>query len=1130
MEAMTETPESRPATVERWLGTRLNLDTLQLIFIGLVLLAVLTRFVHLGDRVMSHDETTHVYFSWLLEQGRGYQHDPLSHGPFQFHAIAFSYFLFGDNDASARVPAAVAGVLTVALIWAFRRWLGRTGAVVAGAMAVVSPFLLYYSRYARNEALVAAEALLMVWAVFRYFETRRPKQLYILAAALALMYVTKETAFIYVAQLSFFLGVYFIWRVLSSAWPGNPLKWGFMAGTAAGLLGLGSALAYFFVLRTEAGDANTIATTPLVQILALIGIAGFVVAGVTLIRGFGQRLRTAFPSLDILVVTMTLTIPQLAALPSQILGWDPLAYQDQVQLNQTIAVAVGLGLISLGIGLAWHWRRWLISAAIFFTLFTLFYTTFFTHPFGFFTGLVGSLGYWLVQQGVQRGTQPLYYYVLIQIPIYAYLPAMGSVAAGVIGLRSWIRGQSPADNEADEDVAIPADEAEAPDEPQADLVVPEVQHFPVLLYIGYWVVTSLIAFSFAGERMPWLTVHLTLPMILLSGWVFGGFLDRLDRNVLGKAAGWLTLAILAIGLLALARALGVLLGSVPPFSGQGLDQLRATSGLIIDLATVTLAAVALWRVAPNSSWLALRRLAGLVSLVILFFLTARAAFRAAYVNYDEATEFLVYAHSARGPKTALAQIEDLSRRTTGGLDIKVAYDNDTSYPYWWYLRNYPNALFYQDNPTRQLADYPVILAGQQNWSKVESLLRGQYQTFEYNRLWWPMQDYFDLNWNRIWGAISSPDYREALWQIWFNRDYTDYGKVTQKDMSLRNWSPANKMRLYVRNDMAALIWDAGPTEVTAAAPQTQTDPYADGTVQLNPDVVVGEGGVGPGQLNRPRDAALAPDGSLFVADAGNGRVEHYAADGTFLNAWATFLDPSQSPPAPFGQAWGGIGVAPDGTVYVADTWNHRIEHFSPDGQLLGQFGTFGQAESPTAFWGPRDVMVDSQGRVFVSDTGNKRIVFFDSQDRPLGVIGQQGIDLGQFEEPVGLAMGPDGRLYVADTWNQRIQVFEESSPNQFQAVDEWPMEAWFGQSLDNKPYLAAAPDGHVCASDPEGYRILCFSPDGKFDMAWGDYGQGPGQMDLPTGLIFDPDCRAWVVDTGNNRLERFEPGICAAGP
>lgn len=1123
---MTQPPEPSPSPVERWLGGRLSLDTLQLIFAGLLVLAVLTRFIDLGARVMSHDETTHVYFSWLLEQGRGYQHDPLSHGPLKFHLIAFSYFLFGDNDAAARVPAAVAGVLTVGLIYLFRRWLGRTGAVVAGAMALVSPFLLYYSRYARDEALVAAEALLMVWAVFRYFETRSPRHVYILAAAMALEFATMEVAFILVAQLALFLGVYFVWRVLSGPWATAGRKWSFLAGTVIGVLGLLASLGYFFILRTEAGAETTIAASPWVILLAALGLAGLALAVAMLILNFGRRLRTDFPSLDLLVICMTLVIPQLAALPAQALGWDPLAYSDPAQLNQTIAVAVVLGLISLGIGLAWNWRRWLIAAGVFFALFTLFYTTFFTHPFGFFTGLVGSLGYWLVQQGVQRGSQPLYYYVLVQIPVYEFLPAIGAIAAGVMGLRAWRRGAAGA--------AEPSGAAVASPEPVPDATSgsppPEAPAFPALAYIGYWTVTSVLAFSFAGERMPWLTVYLTLPMILLSGWAFGRVIDSLDAQLLRKGSVWLILGLSLLGLLALARGVGELLGGIPPFSGAELDQLRVTSGLIIDLGVAAVTAFAIFRLAPGVAWGELRRLAGLVVIGVLFFLTARAAFRAAYVNYDEATEFLVYAHSARGPKTALAEIQDLSERTTGGLDIKVAYDNDTSYPYWWYLRDYPNALFYQDNPTRQLADYPVILAGQQNWSKVDSLLRGQYQTLEYNRLWWPMQDYFDLTWPRIWNALSSPEYRQALWQIWFNRDYKDYGALTGQDFSLPNWTPANKMHLYVRNDVAALVWDAGPAAV-AAAPPEQTDPYAAGTVQFNPDVVVADFGQATIPFNGPRGMAVAPDGSVYVADTGNHRVVHVAEDGSLISTWGALGDLSQgadqAPPGTFNQPWD-VAVAPDGTVYVADTWNHRIQHFTADGQPLGMFGTFGQAESPTAFWGPRDVLVDSKGRVFVSDTGNKRVVFFDSQDRPLGSFGTQGIDLGQFEEPVGLAMDAAGRLYVADTWNQRIQVFDETQPNQFEAVAEWPLEAWFGQSLDNKPYLAASPDGHVCTTDAEGYRVLCFGADGQFTLSWGDYGQGPGQLNLPTGIEFDAQCRAWVVDTGNNRLQRFEPGVCGA--
>ena len=65
----------------------------------------------------------------------------------------------------------------------------------------------------------------------------------------------------------------------------------------------------------------------------------------------------------------------------------------------------------------------------------LLYTTIFTNSDGFFTGTIGSLGYWIVQQGVQRGSQPWYYYLLVQIPIYEFLPALGLILAIILGLK-----------------------------------------------------------------------------------------------------------------------------------------------------------------------------------------------------------------------------------------------------------------------------------------------------------------------------------------------------------------------------------------------------------------------------------------------------------------------------------------------------------------------------------------------------------------------------------------------------------------------------------------------------------------------------------------------------------------------
>ena len=132
--------------------------------------AILTRFVNLGARVMSHDESLHTRYSYNLYHDGSYQHTPLMHGPLLFHVTALMYFLFGDNDFTARLYPAILGVLIVLSPYLFRRWLGRTGALLTSIMFLISPLLMYYNRYIREDTPAIFFTLVMVYALLMYLD------------------------------------------------------------------------------------------------------------------------------------------------------------------------------------------------------------------------------------------------------------------------------------------------------------------------------------------------------------------------------------------------------------------------------------------------------------------------------------------------------------------------------------------------------------------------------------------------------------------------------------------------------------------------------------------------------------------------------------------------------------------------------------------------------------------------------------------------------------------------------------------------------------------------------------------------------------------------------------------------
>lgn len=1155
-----------------------------LLFALVLLLAIISRFYILGDRVMSHDETIHVYHNaWSLFTGEGYRHDPLSHGPFQTHIVALAYFLFGDSDLSARIPAVLFSIASVGFVWYYRRYLGKAGALAAAVMMLISPYMLYYGRYVRNEAFAAFCGLVTVWGILRYIETGKAFYSYAVIASMALHFTVKETSFIYAAQALLFLGLFFVYQISQKTWKNRGYRAPFWIALTCAIAALGGAVGYglfgnkLAILTAKETVAPAVpgeaVSTPMVQgdsqivlILGFIGLIAFVAAIVFLMRGYSLKALRQERSLSLLIILGSMVLPQLSAFPVRMVGWNvPTNATSVMGLNLTdiwhiAAFLVPMLVVSIVIGVWWDARLWLVNAAIFYAIFTVFYTTVFTNGPGFFTGMVGSLGYWLEQQGVKRGSQPGYYYLLVQIPVYEYLPALASLLGlGFLFTRKKptsvpetvlpageatrspaytgeIEPPQPAETIPweiheeqqqpveflpwEQEAALDLDDDTTDGEIDVNATIPEVDQpvepAPAIALLVFWVVSSLLAYTLAGEKMPWLTVHMTWPMVLFGGWAIGQLLDQVDWQLFRNARGWLFFLLLPLFVFSLYSTIGVFLGTNPPFQGKTLDQLENTSTFLTSFLFTIGSGIGLYQCVKTWPGQQFVKIVVVFMFSVMAVLTSHTAAQANYINYDNANELLVYAHSAGGVKEAMALIEDISVRTTDGLNIPIAFDGE--YPFWWYLRNYKNMQYFGSTPTRSLREVPVIIVGQSNFSKIEPVVGQAYIKFEYNRLWWPNQDYFNLTWERIWNAVRDPQMREALLKIWLDRDYRLYGKVTNRDMSLQNWSPAERFRLYIRKDIVAQVWNFG---AAAAASSVTADPYEGKGVKLTADKIIGSPGSQPGQFQRPRKLAVAPDGSLYVADTDNHRIQHLSVNGDVLHTWGSFGDVAQGSVSggQFNQPWG-IAVGPDGSVYVADTWNHRIQKFTAQGEFIAMWGYFGQAETPEGFWGPRDVVVDAKGQVFVTDTGNKRVVVFDADGKFITQFGELGMGAGQFDEPVGLAAAADGTIFVADTWNQRIQVFTSTSAG-YVANNLWEIAGWYGQSLDNKPFLAVDAAGHVFASDPEGYRILEFTSQGEFIRYWGDFGSTADTFGLAGAVAVDSLGGVWVTDTANGRLMHF---------
>ncbi len=128
-------------------------------------------------------------------------------------------------------------------------------------------------------------------------------------------------------------------------------------------------------------------------------------------------------------------------------------------------------------------------------------------------------------------------------------------------------------------------------------------------------------------------------------------------------------------------------------------------------------------------------------------------------------------------------------------------------------------------------------------------------------------------------------------------------------------------------------------------------------------------GAGPGEFLFPCGVAVAADGTLFVSDGLNGRVQVFARDGAFRREFGHLGDV----PGTFARPKG-ISLDRDGNAYVVDAAFNNVQMFDPEGRLLLAFGAFGSG--PGELWLPLGVWVDRDDRIYVADRYNGRVQEF----------------------------------------------------------------------------------------------------------------------------------------------------------
>ncbi|HEV2858090.1 MAG TPA: NHL repeat-containing protein [Solirubrobacterales bacterium] len=270
----------------------------------------------------------------------------------------------------------------------------------------------------------------------------------------------------------------------------------------------------------------------------------------------------------------------------------------------------------------------------------------------------------------------------------------------------------------------------------------------------------------------------------------------------------------------------------------------------------------------------------------------------------------------------------------------------------------------------------------------------------------------------------------------------------------------------------------------------------------------GSTGSGAGQFEHPAGVGVAPDGHVWVVDEQNNRIQEFGSGGEYLGQIGSKGSGAGDFFRPTALAFG-----PEGRFWVLDANNRRLQQFDEAGNFIRAVHPGGEH----ALANPEGISVDSAGNVWVSDTGHSRVEEFSEAGEFLAVVGGGG----ELAKPTGSAIDPQGRLWVADWSNERVAVFDAAGNLVRYVGDRVYPEARDRWHLVHPDAVAIDSAGTVLVVDGNMDHVSEYNLEGEYITQFGYYWNGPYEFVAPEGIAFDNSGDAWITDAGHNRVDQW---------